>query len=197
MSSFWGEILVHGAFFMAFLPVFFFVFVGPTQSAGLEQEVFHLIQPVMNGIALGVTPSEAQTVAQEIQNVSDTIENAIGLPSVTQDLQKQNNMIFTRLMWVVGITVPTMLLIGSFLAYRTGENMSEFFLSNVVSILFIALTETLIVVIYMSQFHQFNPTYFIGLILQNWNQATTQCNYLLPFIKSLLPTFVSNAIFGS
>lgn len=181
--SFLADVLAHSALFMAFLPVFFFFYVGPVQTDSLVNDAFNIISPLIGDVAKIVNPLFGYNVTDDlIEGGSNLL--TYELQDETQSLQQGNQTVLMYLGIVVGILAPTMFISACILEYNHGGNVPLFIVSNLIVLTFIAAAEFAIVGIFLSQFIEIDST-VVKQILTAELEAPNyhQCLFVREFMK--------------
>jgi hypothetical protein len=191
--SFWGEICVHSAFFMAFLALFYFTFVTYIQSAGLVNDLFNIVESQLLITATFTTPAKVQALSNSIN--SSLEEAAQEIPPV----DSQNKKIAMYVGIVVGITSSLLLGLGIYLQYASGGSIYELLMSNLIVLVFIAVSEFAIVGLFLRNFVEIDQEFAVGITSVQLDAAggggvPDTCNFVNEFLETIFPASVVNAI---
>ena len=67
IRMFWIDVCLHTAFFLAFLPVFYFEFVAPMQSYTVIDDIFEIVQPEFINVALLTSLTSPQSLTKAVK----------------------------------------------------------------------------------------------------------------------------------
>jgi hypothetical protein len=183
MSSFWADVLAHSAFFIGFLPIFYFTYVVPVQSNALANDFFGLVKDSLTSISLASNPIIKREIDESIQAVATKEESNPILSKLTKD----NPTIFKWTMVFVGLTVPILLGLATYLQYSSGGSVFDLFLSNFIVLAFIAISEFAIVGIFVSNFVEIDKDFVKGVLFNATFSSYTRtydCNFVYEFALS-------------
>lgn len=154
MWKFIVEILIHSSFFLAFLTVFYMTFFVFVQNMKLSKEISDMFEQFgyINLIGSFSSRNELQNLKNEIQNYNI-------------DASPVDN---SKLIYFVTIIVSSVccVLIGiSFIiCYFQGINIIQLVYTNLITIMFIAITD-IFIVLFFSVFKVIQPGFLFGIIL--------------------------------
>jgi len=179
--SFWAEVCAHTSFFIMFLSIFYFTFVTYIQTESLSNDLFNIIQTNLNTSMAFSTPDNLNKISQEIDSKLASIQSIVPPP------QTNNATIILTVEIAVGILGPVLLLLGIYLQYINNESISELIASNIVVILFIAISELFIVGMFLRNFIEID-TQFISAIVPAVNSQYYKCDFVAGFLDTFLPS---------
>jgi uncharacterized membrane protein len=126
------------------------------------------------------TSDNLNKISQEINSKLVSVESSIPPP------QTNNAKIILVVQIVVGILGPLLLLIGIYFQYINNESIGELIASNIVVILFIAISELFIVGMFLRNFMEID-TQFISAIVPAANSQNYKCDFVAGFLDTFLP----------
>lgn len=180
--SFWTEVTMHSALFLGFLTGFYFLFVTNIQTESLVNDLVNVAKQNLTLKAAFSTPDQINTAISQIDNELPGIQS-----SLQQSIQDNNQQILKIVSIVVGTIVPV-LFISSFLIHGWyGGSISDLLISNFIVLLFIAISEFIIVGIFLRNFIEIDAE-FIGGIVPATSGEHNQCNFVKEFLYETLPT---------
>lgn len=191
--SFLADVFVHTGFFMGFLPLFFFLYVSPTQSRSLTNDFFNILTPYLDVISRTIGD---QISYEQLDSGLQKLEESIGeqMSSFTASVQEKNDKIKKLVAIVVGITAPLLIILGCIIEVYYGGNLIKFLISNLIVIAFIAISEFAIVAVFMSNFIEIDGRVIVGIFEDKTDNPWGGCWYSNKFIRSLLPQWLANKI---
>lgn len=191
--SFLADVFVHTGFFMGFLPLFFFLYVSPTQSRSLTNDFFNILTPYLDVISRTIGD---QISYEQLDSGLQKLEESIGeqMSSFTASVQEKNDKIKKLVAIVVGITAPLLIILGCIIEVYYGGNLVKFLISNLIVIGFIAASEFAIVAVFMSNFIEIDGRVIVGIFEDKTDNPWGGCWYSNKFIRSLLPQWLANKI---
>jgi hypothetical protein len=178
---------------MAFLALFYFTFVTYIQSAGLVNDLFNIVESQLLITAAFTTPAKVQALSNSIN--SSLEEAAQEIPPV----DSQNKKIAMYVGIVVGITSSLLLGLGIYLQYASGGSIYELLMSNLIVLVFIAVSEFAIVGLFLRNFVEIDQEFAVGITSVQLDAAggggvPDTCNFVNEFLETIFPASVVNAI---
>ena len=198
MSSFWADVFAHAAFFMGFLPMFYFVYVVPVQGNALVNDFFALLKDELTDMTLALNPNVKREIEEGIQTAASTEEKDPALANMTED----NPSVFKTTMLFLAIALPLLLITAVILQYRAGGSVTDLFLGNFIVIAFIAISEFAIVGIFVGNFVEIDKDFvkaqlLSGILLPNSDMSWGHnCNYVHQFAIAKFGTTLANLFLG-
>jgi hypothetical protein len=184
--SFLADVLAHTALFMAFLPVFFFFYVGQVQTDSLVKDAFNILSPLVGDVSKIVNPLFGYNVTDDLIEGGSTLLS-YELTDETKSIQQGNQQVLMYLGIVVGILAPTMFIAACILEYNHGGNVPLFIISNLIVLTFIAAAEFAIVGIFLGQFTEIDSTVVKQIISAELvSPSYSECLYMKQFMKKSL-----------
>lgn len=179
--SFWADVCTHTSFFIIFLAIFYFTFVTYIQTESLSTDLFNIIQTNFNTSMAFSTSDNLNKISQEINSKLASVESTIPPPKTN------NATIILVVEIVVGILGPVLLLLGLYLQYINNESITDLLVSNIVVILFIAVSELFIVGMFLRNFIEIDSK-FISAIIPAVNSQYYKCDFVAGFLDTFLPS---------
>ena len=186
MSSFWADVFAHAAFFIGFLPMFYFTYVVPVQGNALVNDFFGLLKDELTDLSLTLSPNIKREIDEEIENAVASEESNPVLASMTRG----NAGVFKNTMIFLGVTLPVLLITAIVLQYRAGGSLFDLFLGNLIVITFIAVSEFAIVGIFVGNFVEVDKDFVKAEVVHqtytNYEQTVFNgdCNFVYQFAVS-------------
>lgn len=191
--SFFTEVLAHTSLFMFFLPAFFFFYVSPVQLSSLKSDLFDVIKSNVEDASLNSNSDSQSNFTMSLSSFSESASKNQQLIQFANSLESTNKNI-TIITISVFYSVATILLIASIIIHtRNGEHLSELMLSNLIVIIFIIISEFIIVSVFFSHFVEVSRTFLKGAIGSSINNK--HCGgtgFVNGFLRSILPGFIVN-----
>jgi len=162
MIEFISDLLIHVSIFLIFITVFYMTFVRYIQNLSLANEVKDYTKTFTDLIGVNSTPGMIKQYEINLKNFNPS--------SLTDpDVTAKNNSVVQMLTLYVGIVSGLLLLIGLVLAYFAGKSFIEIIYMNAITIIFIAITDSIILAIF-GTFKIVQTSYLIGTLSSNRNK---------------------------
>lgn len=187
--SFLAEILVHTSFFAAFLTVFYFLFVTYIQTQSLDSDLFNVFEPYIINSAIWSDPSKVHDVLGELDGVVSNIESSSDFNKANNNILENNKNISNQVALYVGIICPLLFIFGILIEYFSGGSVYDLLISNIIVIVFIAISEFFIVGIFLRNFIEIDNDFINAIPVAN--STNRSCNFVEDFIQQHIPSFIS------
>ena len=196
MSSFWADVLAHSAFFIGFLPIFYFTYVVPVQGNALTNDFFELIKDQLTDISLNTSPNVKAEIEQGIQTAETQLESNTRLERLTQ----KNPTVVKWTSVFVGLVVPTLLGVAVYLEYRAGGSIWDLFLGNFIVLAFIAISEFAIIGLFVSNFVEVDKDFVKATLFKGLYSPAEpyydECNFVGEFVADKFGKSIADRFFG-
>jgi len=199
---FWVEVLVHTAFFLFFLPIFYFEYVAPLQSYSVISDLFDIVQPEFLDVALLNSINSTQNLTQSVNTAFDILKSNSDVTTFFDDTVEANSRIKLNTYLTCELVGFGFLSAGIGLAYYYGLNIADLLLTNTIVLLFIIVSEFFIVGAFFKNFRELDADFVkAGLAKAFSNKGhfyvngVCKCCYTQEFLVGLLPTWISNLIY--
>jgi hypothetical protein len=184
---FWVEVLVHTAFFLLFLPIFYFEYVAPLQSYSVISDLFDIAQPEFLDVALLNSLNSTQNLTTAVNTAADLFKNEI-----IDEFSAENKTIKLNAYLVCEIVGFAFLCTGVGLAYYYELNITELLLSNVIVLSFIIISEFFIVGAFFKNFKEIDAEFvkasFVGGMAHGYR---FRCPDASDYLLSLIPSWIN------
>ena len=187
--SFLAEILVHTSFFGAFLTGFYFLFVTYIQTQSLDSDLFNVFEPYIINSAIWSDPSKVHDVLGQLDGVVSNIESSSDFNEANNLILEKNKNILNQVALYVGIICPLLFIFGILIEYFSGGSVYDLLISNIIVIVFIAISEFFIVGIFLRNFIEIDNDFINAIPVAN--STNWFCNFVEDFIQQHLPSFIS------
>jgi hypothetical protein len=181
MSSFWADILMHSAFFIGFLPMFYFTYVCPVQSNSLANDFFGLLKDTLAPAQKIANPNVKREIDEAVEKSANLLEESGALDS----LNSGNPGVFRNTMIVLGVALPVLIGTSIMLQTMADGSLWDLFIGNVIVLAFIAISEFAIVGIFIANFveidRDFAKSILIKQTLSNADTAFNDCRFTHEF----------------
>ena len=185
--SFYAEVLMHTAFFMGFLPIFYFTFVAPIQLGSLVNDLFEIIEPALTTTTVLSTPGQLTQLNTSISNDFATGQQDPSIIASEQSLLSNNSKTTKTLTLIVGIVAPIFFILAILIQYYSGGSISNLFLSNLIVLGFIAASEYAIVGLFLKNFIEIDSDYMKAIYASQYVDPTSKrCQNVKNFEHSIL-----------
>lgn len=185
--SFFTEVLTHTAFFMIFLPIFFFFYVSLVQSKSLLNDLFNALKPSIVTSSLVTQESQEPQLLDAINSAAETVKRSDYFVEQSQRITDTNKKIVLYSLLGFELGGVALLAIGLGLHYAYGESLSKLLISNFIVMAFIIASEFLIIGVFLTNFVEINDNFIKGVA------AGGQCiDYVDQFMYSTLPESIAN-----
>jgi hypothetical protein len=197
------DILLHTGFFVITIPILYFELVAKLVNYALAKQVSDIAITEIKKTELTIIPKRAiQEIFNYLNNkFKDTIEKE------QQDISKDNPYVYSLAYSVCGGISAGCIFIAFILSLIYGENFLELIYGNLIVLIFVIISEFVIVfffldqmkiidfnfIFYTIQYNIYNP---IGSRPNYW-ETTYNCNYVKDFLSSFLPEFILQQIYKS
>ena len=196
--SFWADVLSHAAFFIGFLPLFFFLYVSPTQVKALSKDIFEILKPYIVDSLVSNNPNAPDALISLVNTTSSDMKNNSDLNYAFSDKIVKNKMIITIVAATAGILFPILLGIAIYLEYRSGGSIVNLLLANLVVLAFVAISEFAIVGLFLQNLVEVDDDYVKAEISnQYYSPNYYKCMFVEQYAKEHLPSFMYNLFFRS
>jgi hypothetical protein len=187
--SFLAEILVHTSFFAAFLTGFYFLFVTYIQTQSLDSDLFNVFEPYIINSAIWSDPSKVHDVLGQLDGVVSNIESSSDFNEANNDILEKNKNISNKVALYVGIICPLLFIFGILIEYFSGGSIYDLLISNIIVIVFIAVSELFIVGVFLRNFIEIDNDFINAIPVAN--ATNRSCNFVEDFLQQHIPSFIS------
>jgi hypothetical protein len=187
--SFLAEILVHTSFFAAFLTGFYFLFVTYIQTQSLDSDLFNVFEPYIINSAIWSDPSKVHDVLGQLDGIVSNIESSSDFNKANNDILEKNKNISNKVTLYVGIICPLLFIFGVLIEYFSGGSVYDLLISNIIVIVFIAVSELFIVGVFLRNFIEIDNDFINAIPVAN--ASNRSCNFVEDFIQQHIPSFIS------
>jgi len=187
--SFLAEILVHTSFFAAFLTGFYFLFVTYIQTQSLDSDLFNVFEPYIINSAIWSDPSKVHDVLGQLDGIVSNIESSSDFNKANNDILEKNKNISNKVALYVGIICPLLFIFGVLIEYFSGGSVYDLLISNIIVIVFIAVSELFIVGVFLRNFIEIDNDFINAIPVAN--ASNRSCNFVEDFIQQHIPSFIS------
>jgi len=188
--SFLAEILVHTSFFGAFLTGFYFLFVTYIQTQSLDSDLFNVFEPYIINSAIWSDPSKVHDVLGQLDGIVSNIESSSDFNEANNNIIEKNKKISNQVALYVGIICPLLFIFGVLIEYFSGGSVYDLLISNIIVIVFIAVSELFIVGVFLRNFIEIDND-FINAIPIASSTNNRSCNFVEDFLQQHIPSFIS------
>ena len=192
MSSFWADVFAHAAFFIGFLPMFYFAYVVPVQGNALVNDFFALLKDELTDMQLTLNPNVEHEIEQGVETIAKQEETSKTLGVITED----NPKVFKLTMLVVAIVVPVFLITACVLQYRAGGSIWDLFLGNLIVISFIAISEFAIIGVFVGNFVEVDKDFAKAILLYQTMTTSAssyqECTFVYEFAVSKFGSYLAD-----
>ena len=181
MSSFWADILMHSAFFLGFLPMFYFTYVCPVQSNSLANDFFGLLKDELTPVQKTANPNVKREVDEAVEKSANLLEES----GIMNSLNSGNPGVFRNTMIVLGVVLPVLIVTSIILQIMSGGSLWDLFIGNVIVLIFIAISEFAIVGIFIANFVEIDKDFAKSILIKQTlspeNSALNACTFTRQF----------------
>jgi hypothetical protein len=194
MASFWADVLAHSAFFIGFLPIFYFTYVAPVQSNALTNDIFDLLKDQLTDLSLALNPNVKAELDAQLQKAEPQLEANPGLSALTAN----NPTILKWTLVVVCLVVPIFLGLAGYLEYQSGGSIYDLFLGNFIVLAFIAVSEFAIVGLFVSNFIEIDKDFVKATIFKrSFSESDPySCRFVYKFAVDKFGQKIADMFFG-
>jgi hypothetical protein len=193
--SFLADILTHTAFFMILLPIFFFAYVSPVQLNQVVQNLFLILKPNLAGFAMTTSGNDTNTLLNIIHTISENSKDNPQVDAINASYRSNNAHIIMIVSLVFGIGAPFLILIAIFIEKWSGGNLYNLFISNLIVIAFMTVSEFAIVGLFLKNFVTLDGQFLQALfITQSQQPDYCKCWYVRDFIDRTFPRWIASLI---
>lgn len=187
--SFLAEILVHTSFFAAFLTGFYFLFVTYIQTQSLDSDLFNVFEPYIINSAIWSDPSKVHDVLAQLDGIVSNIESSSDFNKANNDILEKNKNISNKVALYVGIICPLLFIFGVLIEYFSGGSVYDLLISNIIVIVFIAVSELFIVGVFLRNFIEIDNDFINAIPIAS--STNRSCNFVEDFLQQHIPSFIS------
>ena len=178
------EVLSHVSMFLIFLTIFYVTYVGVTQSRSMVDEMGTLFNQSLNTAGLVLPPTILKGLSSILvaspQIMQPILDDMVTAEDVT------NKGVLNPLYLGVIIASVSGLLISFSLAYIYGYSMLQLLGENLISLLFIAVTDIIITTLY-GNFRTLDSQYLLGLFGQKASGVNVDCDIVKDTLDKMFP----------
>jgi hypothetical protein len=170
--------------FLIFLTIFYVTYVGVTQSRSMVDEMGTLFNQSLNTAGLVLPPTILKGLSSILvaspQIMQPILDDMVTAEDVT------NKGVLNPLYLGVIIASVSGLLISFSLAYIYGYSMLQLLGENLISLLFIAVTDIIITTLY-GNFRTLDSQYLLGLFGQKASGVNVDCDIVKDTLDKMFP----------
>lgn len=178
------EVLSHVSMFLIFLTIFYVTYVGVTQSRSMVDEMGTLFNQSLNTAGLVLPPTILKGLSSILvaspQIMQPILDDMVAAEDVT------NKGVLNPLYLGVIIASVSGLLISFSLAYVYGYSMLQLLGENLISLLFIGVTDIIITTLY-GNFRTLDSQYLLGLFGQKASGVDVDCDIVKDTLDKMFP----------
>lgn len=186
---FWVEVLVHTAFFLFFLPIFYFEYVAPLQSYSVVSDIFDIVQPEFLDIALLNSLNSTQNLTTAVNTATDVFKLEI-----TDEFSAVNKTIKLNAYLTCELIGFGFLCTGLGLAYYYELNIMELLLTNMIVLSFIVISEFFIVGAFFKNFKEIDADFVKASFVGGMSNEYFNCPDATDYMLSLAPDWIRNLV---
>lgn len=193
---FWIDVCLHTAFFLAFLPVFYFEFVAPMQSYTVIDDIFEIVQPEFLNIALLTSLSSPQNLTKAVKLFNVELAENEQLGNI-DSLMANNAQTKLRAYLGCEITAGLLFIIGISIAFWYGQSVFDLVMTNLIVLGFIAVSEFTIVGLFFKNFKEVDADFVKATLAQAFAESgptvvssEMKCNYTDRLVGSIFPSWL-------
>ena len=194
---FWIDVCLHTAFFLAFLPVFYFEFVAPMQSYTVIDDIFGIIQPEFLNIALLTSLTNPQNLTKAVDLFNIELAENEQLGSDLDTLMSKNAQTKLRSYFWCEFTAVVLFIVGISMALWYNQNVFDLVLTNLIVLGFIAVSEFTIVGLFFKNFKEVDSDFVKATLAQAFAESgptvvpsEMKCNYTDRLVGSIFPQWL-------
>jgi hypothetical protein len=195
---FWIDVCLHTAFFLAFLPVFYFEFVAPMQSYTVIDDIFEIVQPEFLNIALLTSLSSPQSLTKAVKLFNTELAENEQLGNI-DSLMANNAQTKLRAYLGCEITAGLLFIIGISIAFWYEQSVFDLVMTNLIVLVFIAVSEFTIVGLFFKNFKEVDADFVKATLAQAFAESgptvvssEMKCNYTDRLVGSIFPSWLLN-----
>ena len=181
------------------IPILYFELVAKLVNYALAKQISDIATTEIKKTQLTIIPKRAiQEIFNYLNNkFKDTIEKE------QQEITKDNPNVYSLAYSVCGGISATCIFTGFILSLIYGENFLELVYANLIVLIFVIISEFVIVFFFLDQmkiidfdfiFYTIQYNISIGSHPDYW-ETTYNCNYVKGFLSSFLPDFILQQIY--
>ena len=198
---FWIDVCLHTAFFLAFLPVFYFEFVAPMQSYTVVDDIFEIVQPEFLNIALLTSLTNPQNLTKAVDLFNIELAENEQLGSGIDSLMANNAQTKLRAYLGCEITAGLLFVLGISMAVWYEQNVFDLVMTNLIVLGFIAVSEFTIVGLFFKNFKEVDADFVKATLAQAFAESgptpslvssEMKCNYTDRLVGSIFPPWLLN-----
>ena len=178
------EVLSHVSMFLIFLTIFYVTYVGVTQSRSMVDEMGTLFNQSLNTAGLVLPPAIlkglSSILVESPQIMQPILDDMVAAEDVT------NKGVLNPLYLGVIIASVSGLLISFSLAYAYGYSMLQLLGENLISLVFIGVTDIIITTLY-GNFRTLDSQYLLGLFGQKASGIDVDCDIVKDTLDKMFP----------
>jgi hypothetical protein len=200
---FWVEVLVHTAFFLFFLPIFYFEYVAPLQSYSVISDLFDIVQPELLDVALINSINSTRNITTAVNTAFDIIKSDDDVLLFFDNTLELNRQIKLNTYITCEFLGFFCLSIGIIITFYYGKSITDLLLTNLIVLIFIIISEFFIVGAFFKNFRELDADFMKAVIAKAWSNkgkiyphGVSQCDYTDDFFIGMLPTWMSKLIYG-
>lgn len=178
-----ADVLMHGGLFGLFLIVFFYTFVVLIQQIAILRDIRNILDNYLQDIYL--TSTELQRKSQ-LTAVNSFVANAATDANKEQSKLDEINKDISKKTFFMGV-IPSIIAIvlAMLLTYFSGENLLLFILQNLITLSFIAVSEVVIVGLFLNSFAIVDGSFIKATyITQSHETNMKDCEYIDQWLKN-------------
>jgi hypothetical protein len=184
---FWVEVLVHTAFFLFFLPIFYFEYVAPLQSYSIVSDLFDIIQPEFLDITLLNSLNSTQNLTVAVNTAAEMLKSNPDVTTFFDYVKTGNYNIKLATYLTCELVGFGLLCTGLGLAYYYDLSIVDLLLTNVIVLLFIIVSEFFIVGAFFKNFREIDADFAKASFIGGMSDNTFRCPASHDFIVSIFP----------
>jgi hypothetical protein len=178
------EVLSHVSMFLIFLTVFYVTYVGFTQSRSMVDEMGILFNQSLNTAGLVLPPTILKGLSSILVDSPEIMQPI--LDDMVNAEDNTNKGVLSPLYLGVIIASVSGLIISFSLAYVYGYSMLQLLAENLISLVFIAVTDIIITTLY-GNFRTLDTQYLLGLFGQKASGVNVDCDTVKDTLDKMFP----------
>jgi hypothetical protein len=178
------EVLSHVSMFLIFLTVFYVTYVGFTQSRSMVDEMGILFDQSLNTAGLVLPPTILKGLSSILVDSPEIMKPI--LDDMVNAEDNTNKGVLSPLYLGVIIASVSGLIISFSLAYAYGYSMLQLLAENLISLVFIAVTDIIITTLY-GNFRTLDTQYLLGLFGQKASGVNVDCDIVKDTLDKMFP----------
>jgi hypothetical protein len=192
------DILLHTGFFAITIPILYFELVAKLVNYALAKQVSDIATTEIKKIGTIIPKSAIQEIFNYLNNkFKDTIEKE------QQKISQDNPYVYSLAYSVCGGISASCIFIAFILSLIYGENFSELIYSNLIVLIFVIISEFVIVFFFLDQMKIIDFDFIYYTVESSFYRSPdvipyySDCNYVSNFLRTFIPDFILEQIYKS